>query len=133
MSLYFWGFQYLRESFEEIIDKKMVGSSLPPGFRFHPTDEELVGYYLHRKNEGLEIELDIIPSTDLYKFDPWELPGMILLENPRLNKNLIFSISLRFLKIQTFDSLQRDLSYRIEIWNGFSSVIGTENTRTDLG
>ncbi|XP_023644894.1 NAC domain-containing protein 71 [Capsella rubella] len=52
----------------------MVGSYLPPGFRFHPTDEELVGYYLHRRNEGLEIELEIIPFMDLYKFDPWELP-----------------------------------------------------------
>ncbi|CAA7026584.1 unnamed protein product [Microthlaspi erraticum] len=52
----------------------MVGSSLPPGFRFHPTDEELVGYYLNRRNEGLVIELEIIPGIDLYKFDPWELP-----------------------------------------------------------
>jgi hypothetical protein len=53
----------------------MGGASLPPGFRFHPTDEELVGYYLHRKVEGLEIELEVIPVIDLYKFDPWELPG----------------------------------------------------------
>lgn len=50
------------------------GASLPPGFRFHPTDEELVGYYLKRKVEGLEIELEVIPVVDLYKFDPWELP-----------------------------------------------------------
>lgn len=52
----------------------MGGASLPPGFRFHPTDEELVGYYLKRKVEGLEIELEVIPVVDLYKFDPWELP-----------------------------------------------------------
>lgn len=48
---------------------------LPPGFRFHPTDEELVGYYLKRKVEGLEIELQVIPVINFYKFDPWELPG----------------------------------------------------------
>ncbi|XP_065028981.1 NAC domain-containing protein 71 isoform X2 [Musa acuminata AAA Group] len=47
---------------------------LPPGFRFHPTDEELVGYYLKRKVEGLKIELEVIPVISLYKFDPWELP-----------------------------------------------------------
>ncbi|KAL9992669.1 putative transcription factor NAM family [Helianthus debilis subsp. tardiflorus] len=47
---------------------------LPPGFRFHPTDEELIGYYLKRKVEGLEIELEVIPVIELYKFDPWELP-----------------------------------------------------------
>lgn len=52
----------------------MSGATLPPGFRFHPTDEELVGYYLKRKVEGLEIELEVIPVIDLYKFDPWELP-----------------------------------------------------------
>lgn len=56
----------------------MGGTSLPPGFRFHPTDEELVGYYLKRKVEGLEIELEVIPVIDLYKFDPWELPGIVL-------------------------------------------------------
>ncbi|XP_045815902.1 NAC domain-containing protein 71-like isoform X1 [Trifolium pratense] len=52
----------------------MGGTSLPPGFRFHPTDEELIGYYLKRKVEGLEIELEVIPVIDFYKFDPWELP-----------------------------------------------------------
>lgn len=54
----------------------MGAASLPPGFRFHPTDEELIGYYLKRKTEGLEIELEVIPVIDLYKFDPWDLPGI---------------------------------------------------------
>ncbi|PKU60749.1 NAC domain-containing protein 74 [Dendrobium catenatum] len=48
--------------------------SLPPGFRFHPTDVELVEYFLKRKVDGLKIELEVIPVIDLYKFDPWELP-----------------------------------------------------------
>ncbi|XP_047167966.1 NAC domain-containing protein 86 isoform X2 [Vigna umbellata] len=48
---------------------------LPPGFRFHPTDEELVNYYLKRKINCQEIELDIIPEVDLYKCEPWELAG----------------------------------------------------------
>ncbi|XP_074309320.1 NAC domain-containing protein 71-like [Silene latifolia] len=52
----------------------MGGATLPPGFRFHPTDEELVGYYLKRKVEKLEIELEVIPVIDFYKFDPWDLP-----------------------------------------------------------
>lgn len=46
---------------------------LPPGFRFHPTDEELVNYYLKRKIHGLHIELDIIPKVHLYRSEPWEL------------------------------------------------------------
>ncbi|PWA81009.1 No apical meristem (NAM) protein [Artemisia annua] len=52
----------------------MGDASLPPGFRFHPTDEELIGYYLRRKLQGLQIELEVIPVIELYKFDPWDLP-----------------------------------------------------------
>ncbi|BFG31079.1 hypothetical protein CerSpe_173530 [Prunus speciosa] len=66
----------------------MGGASLPPGFRFHPTDEELVGYYLKRKVEGLEFELEVIPVIDLYKFDPWELPEKSFL--PRCDMEWFF-------------------------------------------
>ncbi|XP_022158808.1 NAC domain-containing protein 17-like [Momordica charantia] len=48
----------------------------PPGFRFHPTDEELILYYLKRKICGRKIKLDIIADTDVYKWDPEELPGL---------------------------------------------------------
>lgn len=59
------------------IEEIMAPVGLPPGFRFHPTDEELVNYYLKRKIHGQEIELDIIPEVDLYKCEPWELAGSI--------------------------------------------------------
>ncbi|GAU37069.1 hypothetical protein TSUD_274300 [Trifolium subterraneum] len=52
----------------------MAPMTLPPGFRFHPTDEELVAYYLERKITGRTIELDIIAEVDLYKCEPWDLP-----------------------------------------------------------
>ncbi|KAK6777085.1 hypothetical protein RDI58_023802 [Solanum bulbocastanum] len=48
---------------------------LPPGFRFHPTDEELVVHYLKKRVAGAPIPVDIIAEIDLYKFDPWELPA----------------------------------------------------------
>ncbi|XP_054811084.1 NAC domain-containing protein 71-like [Prosopis cineraria] len=57
----------------------MAPMSLPPGFRFHPTDEELVSYYLERKLTGRSIELEIIPEVDLYKHEPWDLPEKSLL------------------------------------------------------
>lgn len=50
---------------------------LPPGFRFHPTDEELVVHYLKNKIDAAPLPVAIISEVDLYKFDPWELPGNI--------------------------------------------------------
>ncbi|XP_042476645.1 NAC domain-containing protein 30-like isoform X2 [Macadamia integrifolia] len=51
-------------------------SSCPPGFRFHPTDEELLLYYLKRKIFRRHcLNLDIIVETDIYKWDPEDLPG----------------------------------------------------------
>ncbi|KAL4632708.1 NAC domain-containing protein 2-like [Castanea sativa] len=51
---------------------------LPPGFRFHPTDEELVNHYLCRKCASLPLAVPIIREIDLYKYDPWQLPEMAL-------------------------------------------------------
>ncbi|CAN1159493.1 NAC domain-containing protein 30 [Linum perenne] len=48
-------------------------SSMPPGFRFHPTEEELVGYYLERKINSLKFDLDVIVDLDLYKMEPWDI------------------------------------------------------------
>ncbi|KAG8383694.1 hypothetical protein BUALT_Bualt04G0040600 [Buddleja alternifolia] len=62
----------------------MAPVSLPPGFRFHPTDEELVAYYLKRKINGRKIELEVIPEVDLYKCEPWDLPGKSLLPSKDL-------------------------------------------------
>ncbi|KAI4386801.1 hypothetical protein MLD38_004702 [Melastoma candidum] len=48
-------------------------SCVPPGFRFHPTDEELVGYYLRKKVASQKIDLDVIREVDLYRIEPWDL------------------------------------------------------------
>ncbi|KAK1439584.1 hypothetical protein QVD17_05404 [Tagetes erecta] len=53
----------------------MTQLSLPPGFRFYPTDEELLVQYLCRKVAGHDFSLQIIADIDLYKFDPWDLPS----------------------------------------------------------
>lgn len=47
-----------------------------PGFRFHPTEEELVEFYLRRKVEGKHFNIELITSVDLYRYDPWELPAL---------------------------------------------------------
>ncbi|TVU27652.1 hypothetical protein EJB05_19148 [Eragrostis curvula] len=49
---------------------------LAPGFRFHPTDEELVSYYLRRRILGRRLRVDAIAEVDLYRLEPWELPPL---------------------------------------------------------
>ncbi|KAL8461787.1 hypothetical protein ACS0TY_033039 [Phlomoides rotata] len=49
------------------------GLSVPPGFRFHPTDEELLYYYLKKKVSYEPIDFDVIREVDLNKLEPWDL------------------------------------------------------------
>lgn len=56
-------------------DDQKDGEVMLPGFRFHPTDEELVGFYLQRKVEKKPISIEIIKQIDIYKHDPWDLPS----------------------------------------------------------
>ncbi|XP_004308279.1 PREDICTED: NAC domain-containing protein 43-like [Fragaria vesca subsp. vesca] len=48
-------------------------SQVPPGFRFHPTEEELLQYYLRKKVSGQRIDLDVIREVDLNKLEPWDV------------------------------------------------------------
>ncbi|KAK4402976.1 protein FEZ [Sesamum angolense] len=49
-----------------------------PGFRFHPTDEELVGFYLTRKIQQKPLSIELIKQLDIYKYDPWDLPKLAI-------------------------------------------------------
>ena len=53
----------------------MPVDSLPLGFRFRPTDEELISHYLRLKINGRDSEVEIIPEIDICKWEPWDLPG----------------------------------------------------------
>ncbi|XP_059436802.1 NAC domain-containing protein 41-like [Corylus avellana] len=49
---------------------------MPVGFRFEPTDEELVGFYLLNKVRGEDIGWDGIGEFDIYgEKDPWQFCG----------------------------------------------------------
>lgn len=52
-------------------------SQVPPGFRFHPTEEELLQYYLRKKVSYEKIDLDVIRDVDLNKLEPWDIQGVI--------------------------------------------------------
>ncbi|KAJ4753032.1 NAC domain-containing protein 17 [Rhynchospora pubera] len=58
-----------------------MGGRWPPGFRFSPTDEELVFYYLKRKVSGRRLPLPMIADVDVYKSEPWDLPHKSMLKS----------------------------------------------------
>ncbi|KAE8721227.1 NAC100 protein [Hibiscus syriacus] len=51
-----------------------VRLELPPGFRFHPTDEELITHYLSKKVLNSLYSCIAIGEVDLNKCEPWDLP-----------------------------------------------------------
>ncbi|KAK4285123.1 hypothetical protein QN277_001865 [Acacia crassicarpa] len=66
-------------------------SYVPPGFRFHPTDEELVDYYLRKKVTSRRIDLNVIKDVDLYKIEPWDLQEICRIGTEEQNEWYFFS------------------------------------------
>jgi hypothetical protein len=48
---------------------------MPPGFRFSPTDVELIDYYLKKKITGNDEEIRFIREDNFFERDPGEFPG----------------------------------------------------------
>lgn len=55
---------------EDLID-------LPPGFRFHPTDEEIITHYLTEKVMNTSFSACAVGEVDLNKSEPWDLPSKL--------------------------------------------------------
>ncbi|KAL5201388.1 hypothetical protein ABZP36_035742 [Zizania latifolia] len=70
--------------------------SLPPGFRFHPTDEELITYYLRQKIADGSFTARAIAEVDLNKCEPWDLP-----EKAKMGEKEWYFFSLRDRKYPT--------------------------------
>ncbi|CAL1373341.1 unnamed protein product [Linum trigynum] len=69
---------------------------LPPGFRFHPTDEELITYYLLKKVMDSTFSGRAIAEVDLNKCEPWHLP-----EKAKMGEKEWYFFSLRDRKYPT--------------------------------
>jgi hypothetical protein len=52
-----------------------IESTLPPGFRFYPSDQELVYHYLYKKVTNERAAQGTLVEVDLHAREPWELPG----------------------------------------------------------
>ncbi|KAK2665687.1 hypothetical protein Ddye_004261 [Dipteronia dyeriana] len=47
-----------------------------PGFRFHPTEDELLNFYLKNMVFDKKLNFDVIGFLNIYHHDPWDLPGL---------------------------------------------------------
>ncbi|TXG63839.1 hypothetical protein EZV62_010833 [Acer yangbiense] len=54
-----------------------IGATLPPGFRFYPSDEELVCHYLYKKIANEEVLKGTLVEIDLHTCEPWQLPELL--------------------------------------------------------
>jgi hypothetical protein len=49
--------------------------NLPPGFRFHPSDEEIITFYLIPKVMDSNFTTLAIGDLNINNSEPWELPS----------------------------------------------------------
>ncbi|XP_062192739.1 protein CUP-SHAPED COTYLEDON 3 [Phragmites australis] len=92
--------QAMGDALWDILGEEMAAAAgehgLPPGFRFHPTDEELVTFYLAAKVfNGACCGVDIA-EVDLNRCEPWELP-----DAARMGEREWYFFSLRDRKYPT--------------------------------
>ncbi|XP_021768808.1 NAC domain-containing protein 92-like [Chenopodium quinoa] len=73
-----------------------IGATLPPGFRFYPSDEELVCHYLYKKIANEEALKGTLVEIDLHTCEPWQLP-----EVAKLNTTEWYFFSFRDRKYAT--------------------------------
>ncbi|PIN01572.1 hypothetical protein CDL12_25921 [Handroanthus impetiginosus] len=67
------------------------GGGVPPGFRFHPTDEELLHFYLKKKISFQKFDMEVIREVDLNKIEPWELQERCKIGSTPQNEWYFFS------------------------------------------
>ncbi|KAL8210179.1 hypothetical protein R6Q57_006911 [Mikania cordata] len=70
-----------RSDSEKVREMLAASASVFPGFRFSPTDDELISFYLKKKLQGCDNCVDIIPEVDICRHEPWELPGLSIIQS----------------------------------------------------
>uniref|UniRef100_A0A6J1DFI9 NAC domain-containing protein 90-like n=1 Tax=Momordica charantia TaxID=3673 RepID=A0A6J1DFI9_MOMCH len=68
-------FNFLLITMDEVVrGEEEAAQELLPGFRFFPTEEELISFYLHNQLQGRRREIHrVIPVLDIYSIEPFNL------------------------------------------------------------
>ncbi|WOL05749.1 NAC domain-containing protein [Canna indica] len=114
----------------------LSAESLPLGFRFRPTDVELVNHYLKGKISGrIKSEVEVIPEIDVCKYEPWDLPDKSIIKSndsewfffaPRDRKYSNGNRSNRATKAGYWKSTGKDRMIKYKIPG--SAIIGSKKT-----
>ncbi|KAJ6817840.1 NAC domain-containing protein 79-like [Iris pallida] len=105
-----------------------VESTLPPGFRFYPSDQELVCHYLYKKVTNARTSDGTMVEVDLHTREPWELP-----EVAKLSDNEWYFFSFRDRKYAT--GLRTNRATKSGYWKatGKDRMVFKPKTRTIVG
>jgi hypothetical protein len=101
---------------------------LPPGFRFHPTDEELVSCFLTPKVMNSNSVFQVIGEVDFNKHEPWDLPA-----TAQLNENVLYFFSLKDKKYPTGSRTNRATEAGYWKATGKDRAVMNRSTRRLLG
>ncbi|KAL3517708.1 hypothetical protein ACH5RR_020297 [Cinchona calisaya] len=105
-----------------------IGATLPPGFRFYPSDEELICHYLYKKIANGEVSKDTLVEIDLHICEPWQLP-----EVAKLNSSEWYFFSFRDRKYATGFRTNRATTTGYWKATGKDRTVLDPNTRSIVG
>ncbi|KAL4184276.1 hypothetical protein AMTRI_Chr10g224770 [Amborella trichopoda] len=112
----------------QIPDRWLPKVRFPQGFRFIPTDEQLVTYFLTKKQASEHLPIDYIIDDNLYSYDPWVLPDRDLFEE---NEWYFYSTSTSDKKPNECDTTTgcwRAIETDQPIHDSNGNLVGTKNT-----
>lgn len=126
--------RFLDEGMSEVpreTQLSIAASSMFPGFRFSPTDEELISHYLKKKIQGSEKSVEVIAEVEICKYEPWDLPAKSIIES----ENEWFFFSPRGRKYPNGSQSKRATEYgywkatgKERIVKSGSTLIGSKRT-----
>ena len=70
---------FLSFRFLSYIVMKKLSLKLPSGYRFSPTEQEIIELFLKSKITGNDKEINHVPEIEFYDHEPWDLQRNLLI------------------------------------------------------